>query len=122
MCDQRRVIRKRILVVDDDQEMRNTTKLLLELDEHSVTQARSAREALELVTPGPFDLVITAYDMAQMRGDELAARLKRLAPSQPILMLSGSAEALGRSGLQVEGLLGKPFSLAGLRQAIARLC
>ena len=122
MCDQRRVVRKRILLVDDDQDMRNTTRLLLQLDEHAVTEAKTGREALELFTPGRFDLVITAYYMAQMRGDELAAGLKRLAPSQPVIMLTASAETLGRPGLQVDFLLGKPFSLAGLRQAIARVC
>jgi len=122
MCDQRRVVRKRILLVDNDQDMRNMTRLLLQLDDHSVTEAKTGREALEMFTPGRFDLVITADQMAQMAGHELAASLKRLAPSQPVIMLAAPSETLGNSGLQVDALLGKPFSLAGLRQAIARLC
>ena len=97
-------------------------KLLLELDEHTVTEAKNGREALELFTPGRFEVVITNYDMAQMRGDDLAAKLKHLAPSQPIIMLSASAGFLDRSNLLVDVLLGKPFSLRDLREAIARLC
>ena len=60
--------------------------------------------------------------MPEMRGDELAARIKQHDPAQPILMISGSAEFLGEAVLQVDALLLKPFALEDLREAISRLC
>jgi len=120
--EQGRIVRKRILLADDQPEVRSTIKLLLRLDEHSVVEAGNGREALDLFSRDRFDLVITDYAMPEMRGDELAENLKRLAPSQPILMLTGSVEALGGAKNPVDALLRKPFSLGELRRAIAQLC
>ncbi|MGO8675131.1 MAG: response regulator [Limisphaerales bacterium] len=122
MSEQGRTVGKRILVADDQQEVRDTIKLLLRLDDHTVAEATNGREALEMFEQGRFDLVITDYAMPEMRGDELAANVKNLAPSQPILMLTGSVELLDGFATAVDALLRKPFSLMDLRQAIARLC
>ena len=122
MSEPGKTIRKHILLADDQQEVRDTIKLLLRLDEHTVAEAKNGREALEMFTQDRFDLVITDYAMPEMRGDELAANVKLLAPFQPILMLTGSAEMLDGSNTPVDALLRKPFSLGDLRQAIARLC
>src|ERR1035437_11108481 len=84
MTEPGKVLRKRILLTDDQEEVRETTKLMLEMDEHIVTEAGNGREALDLFTPGRFDLVITDYLMPLMKGDELARNIKRLAPSEPI--------------------------------------
>ena len=122
MSEPGKTIRKHILLADDQQEVRDTIKLLLRLDEHTVAEAKNGREALEMFTQDRFDLVITDYAMPEMRSDELAANVKHLAPSQPILMLTGSVEMLDSSTPSVDALLMKPFSLGDLRQAIARLC
>jgi CheY-like chemotaxis protein len=122
MSEPNKVIPKHILLVDDDPDVRDTVKLFLQLDEHTVTEAKNGREALEMFTPDCFDLVISDYTMPEMRGDELAAKVKHLAPSQPILMLTGSAEMREGSGPQVDAVLTKPFSIGDLRAAIARSC
>jgi two-component system alkaline phosphatase synthesis response regulator PhoP len=122
MSGQGKTIRKHILLVDDRQEVRDTMKLLLRLDEHTVTEAKNGREALEVFTQDHFDLVITDYAMPEMRGDELAANVRHLAPSQPILMVTGSAELLDGLSTPVDALLTKPFSLVDLRRVIGRLC
>jgi len=122
MSEMGQAIRKHILLADDQQEVRDTIKLLLRLDEHTVAEAKNGREALEMFTQDRFDLVITDYAMPEMRGDELAANVKHLAPSQPILMLTGSAELLDGLSTPVDALLTKPFSLVDLRRVIGRLC
>ncbi len=113
---------KHILLADDQQEVRDTIKLLLRLDQHTIVEAANGREALGLYTREPYDLVITDYAMPEMRGDELAATIKELDPSQPILMLTGSAEFLTQGVMRVDALLMKPFALEDLREAITRLC
>ena len=97
------------------------TKLMLGMDEHIVTEAVNGREALELFAPDRFDLVITDYLMPVMRGDELARNIKRLAPTEPILMITGSAAELGGIQMSVDAVLNKPFRFEELRQAVAQL-
>lgn len=116
-----KILRKRILLADDQADVRETVKLLLSLDEHIVTEARNGREALDLFAPGRFDLVITDYAMPVMRGDELAENIKRAVPSQPILMITGSAEKFGGVVTKADSILNKPFGFEDLRQAVANV-
>ena len=114
-------LRKRILLVDDQQSVREAISLLLSLDEHEVVEAADGVEALDLFRRGHFDLVITDFDMPNMKGNELAASIKRVSPSQPILMITAYATQLGESDNPVDAILSKPFQLRDLRQAMARL-
>jgi len=56
-----------------------------------------------------------------MKGDELATQIKRLAPSEPILMITGSGGELAVTRATVDAVLHKPFSFEELRRAIAQL-
>jgi CheY-like chemotaxis protein len=113
--------RKRILLVDDQRSVREAIALLLSLDEHTVVEATNGAEALALFKPGHFDLVITDFKMPQMKGDELATKIKQASSSQPVLMITAYAERLGDSGNPVDALLNKPFYLEDLRRAMAKL-
>jgi two-component system, NarL family, capsular synthesis sensor histidine kinase RcsC len=116
------ILRKRILLTDDQPEVRDTIRMMLDLDEHIVAEAANGREALELFMPNRFDLVMTDYAMPGMQGDELARNIKQLAPSQPVLMVTGSAQPSGGLAGAADAILAKPFSLQELRCAIAGLC
>ena len=117
----RTILRKRILLVDDQRPVRDAINLLLGLDEHTVVGASNGAEALSLFKPDHFDLVITDFEMPQMKGNELARRIKLISPSQPILMITAYAERLGDARNPVNAVLDKPFQLEDLRQAIAEL-
>ena len=121
MTESGKVSGKRILLADDQQEVRELLALMLGMDEHIVTEARNGREALDLFAPERFDLVITDYLMPLMKGDELARNIKRLAPSEPILMVTGSAGELDGIRGSVDAVLNKPFVFEDLRQAVAQL-
>jgi CheY-like chemotaxis protein len=121
MTESGKVSGKRILLADDQQEVRELLALMLGMDEHIVTETRNGREALDLFTPERFDLVITDYLMPLMKGDELARNIKRLAPSEPILMITGSADELGGIRGAVDVVLNKPFAFEDLRQAVAQV-
>jgi CheY-like chemotaxis protein len=112
---------KRILLVEDDEAARQSIKLLLSIDRHLVTEAKSGQEALCFFTGERFDLVITDYFMPDMPGNEVAASIKSIAPSQPILMISAFSEKLCDVEIPVDAVLGKPFAIDELRQAIVKL-
>ncbi len=109
----------KLLVVDDEPNVCDCIRLLLSHDGHHVEVANSAGAALSVFAKDKFDLVFTDYSMPGMKGDELAAAIKAVAPNQPVMMISGFApeqEAL-RS---VDFVLSKPFQLDDLRQAVSR--
>ena len=112
---------KRILLVDDEPSVRGSFRMMLEIDDHIVTEANNGAEALDLFTKGQFDLVTTDFEMPVMKGNELAVRIKKLAPKQPILMITAYGKELGESVNPVDSILNKPFTLNNLRGAIAKL-
>jgi two-component system, cell cycle response regulator CpdR len=119
---EQKIIRgKRILLVDDEPSVREAFRMMLKFDGHSVTEANNGAEALDLFTKGQFDLVATDFEMPIMKGNELAVRIKKLAPKQPILMITAYEQKLGDSGNPVDSILNKPFTMDNLRGAIAKL-
>jgi CheY-like chemotaxis protein len=111
----------RILVVDDQAIVRECIFVLLALDGHEVKTASSGDKAMALFEEDKFDLIFTDYVMPEMKGDELAAAIKARAPRQRIVMITAEAKELRASGNMPPGvdfLIGKPFSLKNLRDAI----
>ena len=115
-----KVVRKRILLVEDEGLVRELVGRLLARDEHTVVHANNGVEALSLFTRGQFDLVMTDFEIPFMKGNELAARIKQLAPWQPILMITGHGKRPGPDN-PVDAVLNKPFDLDQLRTAMAKL-
>ena len=114
---------RRILVVDDEPFVCDAVKMMLSFDGHQVQTAGNGAEALKLFDEQKFDLVITDFEMPKMKGNELAAAIKARNPHQPVVMITAYAEMLESAGIALTGVdfvLGKPFYLENLRQAIAR--
>jgi two-component system response regulator CpxR len=85
----------RILLVDDNANGLMARKTVLEEVGHKIVAVTSGTEALDLFAKQKFDLVVTDYKMPRMDGLELIARLRRLSPELPIVMVSGFVDALG---------------------------
>jgi signal transduction histidine kinase/DNA-binding response OmpR family regulator len=81
----------RILLVDDDEGVRETYAEALRIGGHDVVTTESAVEALNLCSAGAFDLVITDLSMTEMSGLELATAIKSGDPSLPVILFSGWA-------------------------------
>jgi len=116
----------RILLVDDEEPVRGFLKRGLEIDGHEVETAIDGADALDRLTErhGAFDLMLTDIRMPIMDGIALALAAKRDYPHVSILLMTGFADQRERaSGLDsvVEDVLAKPFSLADLRETVARV-
>jgi CheY-like chemotaxis protein len=105
---------KRILLVDDERLVRETVRLLLGQFGFTVVEANNGAEALGLFARGCFDLVVTDYEMPFLKGNELAAKIRRLAPRQPILMITGFGHCASPNN-PVDAVIGKPLNFARLR-------
>jgi CheY-like chemotaxis protein len=114
----------RVLLVDDDPLVSDSIRRMLEFDQRHVHSVGSGAEALAVCEKENFDVVILDYQMPVMKGDALAGALKERYPGLPIIMITADAEKLGASAPlrdPVDLLIGKPFQLDELRQAIAKV-
>ena len=114
----------RVLVVDDEQAMRQLVSRYLAGDCH-VVQAGSGSEALALVADGSgLDVLVTDEMMPEMEGHELARRFRAQNPDLKVLYLTGHADRLFDAKdymWESEAYLEKPFTRDGLRQAVAQV-
>ncbi|MCS7224709.1 MAG: response regulator, partial [Armatimonadetes bacterium] len=119
----------RILCVDDEESIRSVLKDLLTRDSHQVELTSDGPSALKmfeesLSTNVPFDLVITDLGMPGMDGRQVAAKIKELSPTTPVLLFTGWGAIAGTEELlpeAVDEVLFKPPQLSQLRSALARL-
>jgi two-component system response regulator PilR (NtrC family) len=86
-------MKTRILVVDDERSMREMLCILLEREGYEAVEAKNADDALQLFETSLFDLVISDIQMPGQNGIELLARIKKLAPEVPVLMITAFATA-----------------------------
>lgn len=115
----------RILVVEDEELVREVLEVYLTEDHHTVTTAVNGRDGLEKFRAGKFDLVMTDRSMPEMNGDAFAAAIKKLRPHQPVLLLTGFGDLMNGAGERPPGVdlvVTKPFTLTSLRAAIAEVC
>jgi len=109
---------KTILLVDDGDECRITTKWFLTNFGYAVDAVRTAEEALTLFNPAIHDLVVTDNTMAGMIGAEMAHVIKLRSPSTPILMYTGKAP----DDLScLDQVVQRPTHLLTLRDVVDRL-
>ena len=123
----RRVTDLRILVIDDDELLRQSMRAILEREGHRVTVALGGRAGIELFTAAfqrgeRFDTVITDLGMPHVDGRAVAAAVKSVSPGTPVILLTGWGQHL-RDGNEipeyVDHILNKPANLAELRTALA---
>lgn len=79
----------RILVIDDDEAVLTTIKILLERQSHDVTVANTGKKGLQLLQDRSFDLTIVDIFMPDLDGFETMSRIHQARPSIPIIVISG---------------------------------
>ena len=111
-----------ILVIDDDEKVRDLLRQTLERSGYPVLTAADGREALRLIDGQVIHLVITDIVMPERDGFEVLERLRRTRPTVPVIAISGAMD--GRHYLAVAAQLGalrtfaKPFDLVELTRAV----
>jgi len=81
----------RILVMDDDSQIRGLVRTILEGDGHQVMEAQDGVEGLRQFQDEPSDLVVTNVFMPEQDGLEAIKALRAIVPDLPIIAMSGGA-------------------------------
>jgi CheY-like chemotaxis protein len=117
----------RILVIDDDDNVRLSVKLALEDAEHEVDEAADGAVGMNRLRSRPADLVITDIFMPEKEGLETIDELKRDFPQIKIIAISGGGSMDPQEYLQIAQKLGadrsllKPFDIDLLVKTVDEL-
>jgi signal transduction histidine kinase/ActR/RegA family two-component response regulator len=115
---------ERILVVEDDEQVRKMLIRSLQAKGYEVLDASHAKDALALAQQPQIDLLVTDVIMPGLNGRELAAKVAELHPKIAVLYVSGySDDILTQKGILDDGLklLKKPFQLDVLTKLVREL-
>jgi CheY-like chemotaxis protein len=115
---------KRILVVDDDRDLRSVLRLVLEKDGYEVSEAGTGAVALGILQSRPVDLMITDIFMPEIGGLGMMQSLPPRLKGMPVIAMSGGADRTAREPLERAEALGavrtfaKPFAVAEVLAAV----
>lgn len=117
----------RILLIDDDEQLRNMMIQMLTHDGHQLSVASDGEEGLAMSRSAQPDLIITDVLMPKMDGIELILALQKLDLNVPIVAMSGGRRAVSAEFnlesatlIGVKATLSKPFTRQELRNAIEK--
>ena len=114
----------RILVVDDEEPVRQTLAEMLVAVHHKVELAGSGEEAVQKMRTGDFDFVFTDLAMPEMDGWETARLIRKDWPNVRIVLVTGygpTTEPPAGEEKLVDAIIGKPFDFAQVGATINTL-
>jgi DNA-binding response OmpR family regulator len=116
--------KRQVLVVDDDEALRDILSRMLSFWGYDVTLAGNGLEAETLFFTGSYDLVITDLQMPLMNGWELSRLVKERSPNTPVMVVSGACDEMHWEKTDmtcVDALIPKPFKLKEIEGTVRRL-
>jgi signal transduction histidine kinase len=115
----------KILVVDDEEYVRDILHDVLQSEGHQVVVAGSGKEALAAFQDGNFDGVFTDVGMKEMNGWELAQHIRALDPNIPLALVTGWGDSLPKSDYRMDNLIdwiiSKPFELTRISEVLGEI-
>jgi PAS domain S-box-containing protein len=113
-----------VLVVDDEETVRETLAEMVESLGHRATTADGGSAALKLLDTTSFDFVFTDLSMPGMDGIEMAREVRRRRPGLPVVIVTGYGKDAVRShgaGDAADAVIGKPFDFEQVEEVLARV-
>jgi DNA-binding response OmpR family regulator len=116
-------MQKKILIVDDDRDIREILAEGLKDDGYEVTLAKSSLEALSLIPFQSFDVIVTDWQLPLRDGLSLIRTVKEVSPKTPVILISAYGDDELRKRVEESGAtyLQKPFSLKLFKDLIMSL-
>ena len=114
----------KILLVDDEELVRNYVSRALLSRGFSVELAADGASAMAAAAKEDFDLAICDLKLPDLRGEEVIRELKLRRPSISVIVITGSVSNISNPilpGVTVEGFLIKPFGINDIRDMVEKV-
>ncbi|RZI78536.1 MAG: response regulator [Variovorax sp.] len=120
-CSSGATSRFRVLVIEDDAEVRRVIVESLQLLGYAVSESPDGASGLEKLAAAPQDLLVVDYAMPGLNGVEVIARAREMVGNIPVVLATGYADMaeVGRV-LGTQSILIKPFDISTLGNAVAK--
>jgi PAS domain S-box-containing protein len=121
--DQVKIPQHHILVVDDEDSVRDVLVEMLNEFDQKVTAVSSGEEALNMFSKESFDILITDLSMPAMDGLTLACKVRESAPKTKILLTTGYGQDVSNTSAveAIDLMVSKPFQISDLQSALMTL-
>jgi len=113
----------KILVVDDNIDLRIMVSKMLSRLGYEVSSADNAENGLGVLFKNKFDLVLSDYEMPGMDGIAFACSVKKSSPRTPVVIMTGAGKdtVYSRKSTAVDEVISKPFTLSEIDEMIQNL-
>ena len=114
--------KKNVLVIDDEDFIRELIKDFLELDGVYCAGAETAEQGMELMNQTDFDLILLDRNLGKTKAEDLIARIRNKNQNTPVVILTGDQQC-GEDYLQeigADGIIFKPFQVNDFMQSISK--
>lgn len=111
----------KILVVDDNEDILEFIREMLNMFEYSSVTAESGEKALDLLAGGQkFDLVISDINMPGISGIEMTEKIKKINPAMPVIIMTGygDKEIIGKQ--TGDEFIKKPFEIGEMMDLVKK--
>ena len=114
---------KKILVADDNTDIRKVIKAALSGKGYKIVEAEDGAAAIKKLQAEKFDLLITDYDMPGVNGVEVMEKALALYPRMPVLLVSANLPpaVAGKAKRSATCILEKPFEVSKFISAVSVL-
>ncbi len=116
--------KERILVVDDEESVRDMVSKMISLIGHEAAVAGSGKEALEMLNNGPFSIVVTDIRMPEMDGLELMKAIRDQFPDVYVICMTAHGGSYTYSdvvGVGAKDYITKPFTIDEMKAKLSRV-
>ncbi|GAB6910051.1 hypothetical protein JCM12296A_59010 [Desulfosarcina cetonica] len=117
---------RRILVVDHDPvSLRRISKIIQHVGGYQMTSAKDALMALYYLNQGPYDVVVTEYQLPFIDGYELADHIKENHFGTKVIVMAGPCETdilnILKASPVIDGLIYKPYKITEITDTLERV-
>ncbi|HLP58571.1 MAG TPA: response regulator [Candidatus Deferrimicrobium sp.] len=113
--------KKKVLVIDDEEFIRDLVKEFLATEEHHCDVAKDPEQGLNLIAGQRYDVILLDRNLGKNKAENVISRIHMIAPEVPVVILTGDPEC--REGylekIGASGVVFKPFQVTDLIAGIA---
>lgn len=112
---------KKILIIDDEESIRNMVKEFLAMEHIQCDGAETSEQGLTLISKNRYDLILLDRNLGVIKAENITTKIHNIDPNVPIVILTGDSRCTENflKEIGVDGIIFKPFLYADLIDCIS---